>query len=42
MITVKGKWHYMVMSWEFLGVRPKFKGIITLSKILNQRDFPFG
>ena len=32
-ITVKEKWRYMLRSWEFLGVRAKLDGMISLSKI---------
>lgn len=32
-ITVKGKWRYMLRSWQFLGVRAKLDGMISLSKI---------
>jgi hypothetical protein len=32
MMVVKGKWHYMLMSWEFLGIGPMLEEIMTLSK----------
>lgn len=38
-ITVKGKWRYMLRSWEFLGVKAKLDGMISLSKYKSKRFF---